>query len=111
MRWQERYEYDQLFVKECEKDAKSLNNTPLYEKMLPSDIEDVASRLLSSRKPQTDIGGLIGLILIGGVEEDEIASWLNHAFSVDTKNLLFECEQNISVLIFGITFDDVSTLA
>ena len=65
--------------------------------MLPSDIQVVANRLLLSRKPQTDIGGLIGLILIGGLEEDEIASWLNQAFSVDTKNVLFECEQNISV--------------
>ncbi len=72
--------------------------------------------MLMFRKPlDGDVGGLLALIMFAGIDFDDDDFFemqvIQKAFLPKTKdganNFLFESQQNLSVLLFGLTVDDV----
>ena len=45
--------------------------------------------------------------MLGGIGAEETQNWLDRSFSKET--FIFHAQQNLSALLFGITYDQVST--
>ena len=105
----QKFKQDMLFLEGCVKDASSLSRNSLYNKMIPDFMERVVERLLVGKPMTDDIAGLMGLIMIGGINEEESADWLRMVYA-NGGNFLFDCQHNLCTLLFGVTYDDVSTL-
>ena len=95
--------------------AKKLTGYSLYMWWFPYEIQVILERLFTRKPVDTDVGGLLGLIMLAGIDEEESDIELveNAYIPKNTKNvsnLLFDSQQNMSALLFGITVDDVSKL-
>jgi hypothetical protein len=87
--------------------TKELSASSIYRKIIPACVEDVSERLLMSKEIDQDMPGLMGLIMLGGIGAEETQNWLDRSFSEET--FIFHAQQNLSALLFGITYDQVST--
>jgi hypothetical protein len=99
--------------------AKGLTGYSQYMWWFPRKMQVIFERLFAGKPLESDVGGLLGLIMFAGIEEEEsgtgnlnIAAMIEKAYLPRNKknisNLLFDSQQNMSALMFGITVDNVS---
>jgi hypothetical protein len=106
---------DVTFLKELCKKSESLTGYSLYMWWFPTEIQEVLEMLMSRKPLDADVGGLLTLIMFAGIDFDDDKFFemqvIQKAFLPKTKdgtnNSLFESQQNISFLLFGLTVDDV----
>jgi hypothetical protein len=107
--------------------AGQLSKFSLYQWWFPTEIQEVMETLMARKPVEKDLDGLLALIMFAGIdfnEEDELffqTEVIDKVFRREVKvkkrttkvedvlpsNFLFDSQQNLSVLLFGITFDDV----
>ena len=107
--------------------AAQLSKFSLYQWWFPTEIQEVIETLMSRKPVEKDLGGLLALIMFTGIdlnEEDELffqTEMIDKMFRREAKvkkvtttvqeplppNFLFDSQQKLLVLLFGITFDDV----
>ncbi len=111
----DKFQQDVAFLKELRKKSESLTGYSLYMWWFPTEIQKVLEMLMSRKPLDADVGGLLTLIMFAGIDFDDDKFFemqvIRKAFlpkdKVGTNNLLFESQQNLSVLLFGLTLDDV----
>jgi hypothetical protein len=90
----------------------NLSNFPFIMELFPYDIWKAGSQLCVQKPVDKDLDGLLSLIMLAGVESGESENFRTHiiAKGIGKTNfkLLCECQQNLSVLLLGVTLDDVS---
>ncbi len=111
----DKFQQDVTFLKELGKKSGSLTGFSLYMWWFPPEIQEVLEMLMVQKPLDGDVGGLLALIMFAGIDFDDDDFFemqvIQKAFLPKTKdganNLLFESQQNLSVLLFGLTVDDV----
>jgi hypothetical protein len=111
----DKFQQDVTFLKELPKKSESLTGYSLQMWWFPTEIQEVLEMLMSRKPLDADVGRLLSLIMFAGIDFDDDNFFetqvIQKAFLPKTKdganNLLFESQQNLSVLLFGITADDV----
>ncbi len=111
----DKFQQDVTFLKELGKKSGSLTGFSLYMWWFPPEIQEVLEMLMVRKPLDGDVGGLLALIMFAGIDFDDDDFFemqvIQKAFLPKTKeganNLLFESQQNLSVLLFGLTVDDV----
>jgi hypothetical protein len=110
-----KFQQDVTFLKELGKKSESLTGFSLYMWWFPTELQEVLEMLMFRKPLDGDVGGLLSLIMFAGLDFDDDIFFemqvIQKAFLPKTKeganNLLFESQQNLSVLLFGLTVDDV----
>jgi hypothetical protein len=110
-----KFQQDVTFLKELGKKSESLTGFSLYMWSFPTELQEVLEMLMFRKPLDGDVGGLLSLIMFAGLDFDDDNFFemqvIQKAFLPKTKeganNLLFESQQNLSVLLFGLTVDDV----
>jgi hypothetical protein len=110
-----KFQQDVTFLKELGKKSESLTGFSLYMWWFPTELQEVLEMLMFRKPLDGDVGGLLSLIMSAGLDFDDDNFFemqvIQKAFLPKTKeganNLLFESRQNLSVLLFGLTVDDV----
>ncbi len=110
-----KFQQDVTFLKELGKKSESLTGFSLYMWWFPTELQEVLEMLMFRKPLDGDVGGLLSLIMFAGLDFDDDNFFemqvIQKAFLPKTKeganNLLFESQQNLSVLLFGLTVDDV----
>jgi hypothetical protein len=103
------------FLKELGKKSESLTGFSLYMWWFPTEIQEVLEMLMFRKPLDGDVGRLLSLIMFAGIDFDNDIFFetqvIQKAFLPKTEdganNLLFESQQNLSVLLFGLNVDDV----
>ena len=103
------------FLRHIIKKSRKLTGSSLYLSWFPPDIKEVIERLLPSDVCDFDISGLLSLVAIAGIDlnDDEffktqlIGKGYLGLDPKDNSNMFFDSQQNLSMLLFGITMDDV----
>jgi hypothetical protein len=111
----DKFQQDVTFLKELGKKSESLTGFSLYMWWFPPEIQEVLEMLMFQKPLDGDVGGLLSLIMFAGIDYDDDNFFemqvIQKAFLPKTKdganNLLFESQQNLSVLLFGLTIDNV----
>ena len=104
-------ETDVAFLHHMSRISKELNKTSLYWWWFPRDVQVVMERLFQMKPLEGDVGGLLGVIMFAGfdfTEDDYFVKMANKLYRHDSSSPLFEGVQNLAVLLFGSTIDDVS---
>lgn len=109
----DKHEQDMSFLRCVLEKARGVTGYSLYSRWFPKETSVIFERLFSRKPADKDVGGLLGLIMFAGLEDNSSDNQtIEEAYAPkDTKevsNLLFESQQNTSALMFGITMDDVS---
>jgi hypothetical protein len=111
-----KFQQDVTFLKELGKKSESLTAFSLYMGWFPTELQEVLEMLMFRKPLVGDVGGLLSLIMFAaGLDFDDDNFFemqvIQKAFLPKTKeganNLLFESQQNLPVLLFGLTVDDV----
>ena len=112
-----KYKQDMAFLTDLLKKARVLDKHSLYMWWFPNDIQVEIEPLLSRKPMDLDMAGLLGLITFAGIDLNETEDtyfnnqMIQKAFlpkePIDKFNLLFESQQNLATLLFGITLDKV----
>jgi hypothetical protein len=111
MSYEEKLAQDLGFLHHMSDLAKKLRRTSFLLFLFPRDIQVIVERLFVGKPPESDVGGLLGLIMIAGLgfEEDEYFSFLiKNLFQTENESPLFEGTRNLGIMLFGVTLDDVS---
>jgi hypothetical protein len=112
----DKFQQDVTFLKELGKKSESLTGFSLYMWWFPTEIQEVLEMLMFGKPLDGDVGGLLSLIMFAGIDFDDDNFFemqvIQKAFLPKTKDranhLLFESQQNLSVLLFGLsTVDNV----
>ena len=111
----DKFQQDVTFLKELCKKSESLTGYSLFMWWFPTEIQKVLEMLMSQKPLDADVGGLLTLIMFAGIDFDDDKFFemqvIRKAFlprdKDGTNNLLFESQQNLSVLLFGLSLDDV----
>jgi hypothetical protein len=122
MRPNQKFAQDVIVFTALYEKAKPLSGSSLFMWWFPHQIQLVIELLFKGKPLDEDVGGLLSLIMFAcvGSDEDEyfkknIISSLflskPHSLSKLHTNIWIESQQNLSVLLFGITVDDVSKLS
>jgi hypothetical protein len=87
----------------------------------PNKIQVIIELLFTKKSLEGDVPGLLSLIMFAGLESNEEEYFKNqiiqHQYLSQTatkpraKNRIYESQQNLSDLLFGITLDDVSQMS
>jgi hypothetical protein len=101
------------YLNDCANKSGELSGKSFYTKWLPDFQKDIVERLFLNKPIETDLGGLLGLIMFGGIDADETHIIPNVYPNPPPKpsNCLYDSQQNLSALLFGITYDNVRTSA
>jgi hypothetical protein len=111
----DKFQQDVTFLKKLGKKSESLTEFSLYMWWFPTELQEVVEIMMFRKPLDGDVGGLLSLIMFAGLDFDDDIFFemqvIQKAFLPKTKeganNLLFESQQNLSVLLFGLTVDDV----
>jgi hypothetical protein len=111
----DKFQQDVTFLKEFGKKLEFVTGFSLYMWWFPTELQEVLEMFMFRKPLDGDVGGLLSLIMFAGIDFDDDIFFemqvIQKAFLPKTKeganNLLFESQQNLSVLIFGLTIDDV----
>jgi hypothetical protein len=106
-----KFQQDVTFLKELGKKSESLTGFSLYMWWFPTELQEVLEMLMFRKPLDGDVGWLLSLIMFAGLDFDDDNCFemqvIQKAFLPKTKeganNLLFESQQNLSVLLFGLT--------
>jgi hypothetical protein len=110
-----KFQQDVTFLKELGNKSVSLTRFSLYMWWFPTELQEVLEMLMFRKPLDGDVGELLSLIMFAGLDFDDDNFFemqvIQNTFLPKTKeganNLLFESQQNLSVLLFGLTVDDV----
>ena len=115
----QKFEQDLLVVRNLRIKHNHLSRHSLYLWWFPNEIQVLIEPLMSQKPSDTDVSGLLSLILFAGIDlsektddffQDQIIEkvFLITGKEKSNKNLfLFESQQNLASLLFGITVDKV----
>ncbi len=111
----DKFQQDVTFLKELGKKSGSLTVFSLYMWWFPPEFQYVLEMLMVPIPLDGDVGGFLALIMFAGIDIDDDDFFemqvIQKAFLPKTEdganNLLFESQHNLSVLLFGLTVDDV----
>jgi hypothetical protein len=112
---EDKFQQDVKFLKELVKKSESLTGFSLYMWWFPTELQEVLEMLMFRKPLDGDVGMLLSLIMFAGIDFDEDIFFemqvIQKAFLPKTKDgansLLFESQQNLSVLLFGLTVNNV----
>ena len=113
LKYSELCELDTLFNEALLVKAEELTRHSIYLYLFPPEIQVLIETLLSSKPANMDFGGLLGLIMFSAIDDEKyvLTEIIDKAFlpkDVEAENsMLYESQQNLSALLFGITLDDV----
>ena len=108
---EQKYEQDLGFLNHMCDSAKELKKTSLYFYWFPRDVQVLIERLFQKKPLESDVGGLLGVIMIAGFDFDEndyLAYVITELYRTESTETLYEGSQNLCVLMFGTTLDDIS---
>jgi hypothetical protein len=97
--------------------ANALTEFSIYTWWFPMEIQQVFERLFANKTIENDIAAILSVIMFAsfGFEEEENSFFENifihNLFSTSHSNFVFDSQQNLAGLLFGITINDVSNSA
>jgi hypothetical protein len=116
-----KYIQDKQFLDYLLARAKPLTGTPHYMWWFPNKIQVIIELLFTKKTLEGDVPGLLSLIMFAGLESNKEEYFKNqivqHQYLSQTANKprakkwIYELQQNLSDLLFGITLDDVSQMS
>jgi hypothetical protein len=103
------------FLRHILAEAEVLTGSSVFNWWFPTEIQKIIEPLLQRKTLTLDVAGILGVIMFAGLDfEDEeffLTQIIEKAFEERVKhNELFESQQNLSTLLFGITVDNVSKI-
>ena len=112
-------EQDMSFLRCLLDKARELTGASIFLWWFPTEIQEVIERLLLRKPLETDVGGLLGLIMFAGIGLDNDSFFQTKVIEKayvpkhpsHCANLLFESQQNLSALLFRITLDNVRKIS
>ena len=102
---------DLAFLNHMSAIGKELSKTSFLFWWFPRDVQVVIERLFQTKPVDLDLGGLLGAIMIAGLEFDDdeyLGVIITALYRTENNSQLYEGAQNLAVLLFGITSNDVS---
>jgi hypothetical protein len=105
------------FMRHLLQEANALTEFSIYTWWFPMEIQQVFERLFANKPIGNDVAGILSIIMFAGFgfEEEENSFFENvlihDLFSSSDSNFVFNSQQNLAGLLFGITVDDVSKSA
>ena len=108
---EQKYEQDLAFLNHMCDIAKELKKPSLYFYWFPRNVQVLIERLFQTKPLESDVGGLLGVIMIAGFgfdEDDYLAYVITQLYRTDSTETLYKGSQNLCVLMFGTTLDDIS---
>jgi hypothetical protein len=96
--------------------ANALTEFSIFTWWFPMEIQQIFERLFANKTIENDVAAILSVIMFAGFgfEEEENSFFenvsINNLFST-TSNFVFDSQQNLAGLLFGITIDDVSNFA
>jgi hypothetical protein len=117
-----KYMQDKQFLDYLLARAKPLTGTSHYMWLFPNKIQVIIELLFTKKSLQGDVPDLLSLIMFAGLESNEEEYFKNQiiqhrqyvsqtATKPKKRNQIYESQQNLSDLLFGITLDDVSHMS
>ena len=109
----QQFQIDTLFNEYLLVKAKELTRHSIYLYLFPPDMQVLIESLLSCKPANMDFGGLLALIMFSAIDDEKyfLTEIIDKAFLPtdleDSNSMLYESQQNLSALLFGITLDDV----
>ena len=103
---------DMFFLRNLVVKFQDLSTSSVLLWWFPTEIQQVIESLFVQKPGDRDLYGILGLIMFAGIDGDESdLEMLEKVYGLkNTKNhskLLCESQQNLSVLLFGTTVDNV----
>ena len=108
---------DMLFLNSILSKARDCTGFSFYLWWFPNQIQRVLEHLFKNKPAEQDLNGLLSLIVFAGIDCEEDVYFKEEIIDkfflskFPNQNCFFGSQQNLSDLLFGITIDDVSTLA
>jgi hypothetical protein len=108
---EDKWAQDLAFLHHMSETGNKLRKNSFFFYLFPRDVQVVMERLFTGKPLEWDVGGLLGLIMIAGLGFDEEAYFhyvITMLYRTETPSPLFMGTQNLGVMLFGVTLNDVS---